>query len=496
VRAPSNCGLSLSATLRREQTLQELMRLGAELGTWREHRMQADCDPAGNYRGQYETQRETIVAEVRTAIEAVEEETRKLSSATGLPSELYERLARIDRQIIWVRYAWDFYRSRFDQRDDPVLAATLKAADEVSWSCFKPLFSRHGSKRPAAPLPCIDFDYTPSTLLTTQAHVLRREAEDEGESWQRGFETLPVPLLRLPPTVVSAPWNLALIAHEVGHAVFAHVVPGSDFRKTFPDLIEAAVHNAGATTEEMARWRSWSSEIFADCYAVLMMGPWALWPIGQLEYGTASQMSARRPSYPPANVRLYLIAQFAAALGLEAAWEPLGKFGLSEEELMGSSRMTAREAAVAREVAKLSHSELPQRQQSLVEAVRFDIGDFQRGAGGGKAPIEQWRDALLGSSQKADEHELRTSRLVNAGAVRASIELAERAAQADRPDPSDELRAQKLSLDLQKLRQVTLERITACAEAGKRAAIVPDDRRADALARHILQATNDQLLAV
>jgi hypothetical protein len=498
MRAISGYVNGASMTLRREQSLHELERLVVELDTWRDQRIKADCDLAGNYRGQYETQRETIVVEVRNAIEAVREETAKLSTGASPDGQLYERLARIDRQVIWIRYAWGFYRSPFDQRDDPLLKATLKAADEVAWSCFKPLFNQHGVRRPPAPLPCIDFDYAPSTVLTSHAHVLHRELEEDDE-WQKGFKSLPVPLLRLPPTVVSAPWNLTLIAHEVGHAVYADVEPDGGFRKSFPLLIEAGVHHAGASNEDKARWRSWATEIFADCYSVLMLGPWALWSIGQLEYGPASKMSVARRNYPAANVRLYLLAQFAAAAGLKSAWDPLAGLGISEEQLTDPSRMTMQDAAAAREVAKLIKNELPLRQQTLAEAVTFDLADFQTQDGCGRPPVDDWSDALLGKRQKTDEHELRTARLVSAAAVKASMEIAGRTIDASSHDPpaaSEHLtddRIEVVRCNLEKLRDATVKQILASAEAGKRSAKFPMEQRGRTFANHILQATDVQL---
>lgn len=466
-------------SLRKAQTLLESQRLGEELQAWNLRRRNTDCDSSGTYRGQYETQRELITAEVAAALAAVREQASNVSATGAAPGEVYERLARIDRQIIWIRYAWEYYRSRFDQRDDPALAAALKAADEVTWSCFKPVFRRAGVKRPPAPLPCIELDYAPSTLLSTHAHVLARPDDAEDGPLNDFFETLPVPLLRLPPTVVTCPWNLALIAHEAGHAVYPHLTEGGGFPRTFQAWIEEAVSRAGGDRQEQARWGTWATEIFADSYAVLMMGSSAVWVIAQLEFGTESLMNARRRNYPPAAARLNLLAKFAEKVGLTEARSAFESLGLRERIELAMST-TSPEAAIAMEVSRLVEIQLPGQNESLAAAVAFRVSDFESGDVHRASPVEEWSRALLGTSPKSDQTDLRSARLVTAGTVRAACDLA-RGNEGDQP--------QRLFA----LREAALERIARCAEAGTRAAPAVVAPAPGVLARRLLDATNEQL---
>jgi hypothetical protein len=465
----------MSMLLRKAQTLFEAQRLGEELQSWNLRRRDTDCDASGGYRGQYETQRELITAEVAAALAAVREQASNLSAAGASAGEVYERLARIDRQIIWIRYAWDFYRLRFDQRDDPALAAVLKAADEVTWSCFKPAFRKAGVKRPPAPLPCIELDYAPSTLLSTHAHVLERPNDAEEGPLTDFFATLPVPLLRLPPTVVTCPWNLAIIAHEAGHAVYPHVTEGGGFPGALQAWIEAAVSRAGGDSEEQARWGTWAIEIFADSHAVLMMGSGAVWTIAQLEFGTEALMNARRSHYPSARVRLNLLVRFAERAGLINTGSALESLGLRER----IESTSALDAAIAEEVSRLAVIQLPGQRESLAEAVAFRVSDFESGDAQRASPVEEWSRALLGIRPKSDETELRSARLVTAGAVRAACDLARKG-----EDDRSELAA---------LCKAAVERIARCAEAGKRAAPAAPRPAAGGLARRLLDATDEQL---
>lgn len=482
MQASDSRGVGISSTLRRAQTLRELARLEDELIAWDRHRHLTDCDGAGVYRGQFETQREAVVTEVKGAIAAVREEVSRLSSASLSPMELYPRLARSDRQVIWIRQAWDFYRSRFDQRDAPELAATLKAADEVSWSCFKPLFRKGADRRPPAPLPCIEPDYTPSTLLSTHAHVLARPGDATAGPLQGYFDTLPVPLLRLPPSVVTCPWNLVLIGHEVGHVVYAQINPNGSFPDEFRSSVAAAARRAGGDEAVSQHWSRWAAEIFADCYAVLMMGPWSIWALGQLELGSAAQMAAPRPFYPPATLRLILLAQMATRLGLGQLAGVLGALGMESADTAALLPDQRLQVAIASEVSQLAAAVLPGRRATLAQAVAFRLSDFQAGAESPKGMVAEWSEALLGEREKVDENDLRTARLVAAGVAQAAFTLGGLAS----PDGAERL---------EPLRSAALQRIAACGEAGTRSAVsVAAPLSGVGLARRLLDATDDDLL--
>jgi hypothetical protein len=137
--------------MRREQTLRELDRLCAELECWRARRVDDDTDPNGQYRGQYETQLSAIVDEVKGAAGILGTEIQKVSLAQDI-GNVYAACETNDRRIVWLWRAWEFFRRKFDQRDDPALRAVLRAA-EPHWGagCRLPWLRRPtGGRRSAS----------------------------------------------------------------------------------------------------------------------------------------------------------------------------------------------------------------------------------------------------------------------------------------------------------------------------------------------------------
>jgi hypothetical protein len=470
-------GIGSPPTLRRAQTQQELQRFADELDTW------ADARAAADQKGQHKTQLAAIVTEVQGALDMVRERLAALGSGTAA-GELYTRLARIDRQIIWIRYAWDFFRSRFDQRDDARLGPALRAADEVSWSCFKPAFQGKQS-RPPAPLPYIDLDYSPSTLLSTHAHRLDRLDRVDNQALKNFFAQLPVPLLGLPPTIVTSPWLLALVGHEMGHAVMSFVDGAG--KDAFAERIAAAVTAAGGAEADRMRWSAWAPELFADWYGLLMMGAAGAWSLGQLEFGEPAQMSANRERYPPALVRLLVLARMAGQIGFRDAASIFAPFGIEAAQLTATAA-NGIDGKIAEEIAKLVRRDAQGPAAALATQVEFRANDFDADAGGALAPVDKWAQVLRGKIDRPVENELRSARLVTAGAVKAALGI-----QDEKIDETkeDQLAARDSKLDA--LRATSLERIAASSEKGTRAAPLQPKPLHQPLARVLLDLPDDEL---
>src|ERR1019366_8785824 len=232
--------------LRINQSLCELTRLRAALKKWREDRKAADRHESGEYRGQYQTQIGVIADEVGAAAGVIEDGLAQLTKGSGdrTVAAVYQECARTDRKIIWLWRAWDFFREKFDQRDLPVIGPAVRAADEVLWSCYKPFYKGMGMPLPPAPLPYVEFTYTPVAVKPDQvSHVEKEEEIDEGPL-QKFFARLPLPLLQLPPTAVSTPWAHVLIGHEAGHFIQGSIPANEDFRKVFREQVGVAAESA------------------------------------------------------------------------------------------------------------------------------------------------------------------------------------------------------------------------------------------------------------
>ena len=295
----------------------EWRRLKRELDAWRARRMRADA--LGQHRSQLDaayTLVDRVLAELRVA----------MASLSGTGGAVAEQARVHDRRLAWLRRLWDFFRERFDQRDDPALAAVLTAADEVVWSChrepFAALVSPAGTESGPPPLPYVEPSMTPEVFPNGLVPgALRRDID--APFLRRALDQLPFAVVRVPASCVTAPWWLIHLGHEVGHVVDARLLGYAERA--------AIVQSIGLDARAVDDWTQWSGETFADIYAALMHGQWALWALAAAETHDAAAMVARRDSYPPPIVRLLVMAHACSALGAPltdicadlAAWQVL-----------------------------------------------------------------------------------------------------------------------------------------------------------------------------
>jgi hypothetical protein len=115
---------------RRQQTLYEADRLHDEVDRWVDHRIANDQDATG-YRGRYQTQLDAISSEVTGAVGKVRE--MAAGDVAMRPfGDVFSDYNLHDQRLVWIRYAWSYFRDKLDQRDDSNLRGPLEAADEVS----------------------------------------------------------------------------------------------------------------------------------------------------------------------------------------------------------------------------------------------------------------------------------------------------------------------------------------------------------------------------
>src|SRR5262249_13799819 len=111
-----------------ERTRVELTRLRDDHKAWKTRRRGA----VGAER--YKTQLDAIDKLVERGAVQLEAglDSVDLSRSEGA---IYEACRTFDLRLLWVRRVWQFFREKFDQRDSE-LADTLRAADEIVWSCY------------------------------------------------------------------------------------------------------------------------------------------------------------------------------------------------------------------------------------------------------------------------------------------------------------------------------------------------------------------------
>lgn len=392
------------------QSAAELERLDREISGW--VRLRRDRDRLQQYATSLATLERTLLG----AVGALRAEVLGISPEGPLGA-VHAGCKRLDRQAALVRQVWSWFRANFDQRDDETLAGLLAAADEVVWSCYQEAVEsaelrgiRTGGRWPA-PLPYLD----PSGVVEAVVRGQPPRGLAPGTAHpalQTFLASLPVPVISLPAGCLDAPWWLALIGHEVGH----HLQHDLGLVREIGEAVERA---AADDPDAAARWRLWSQEVFADACAVASMGTAAVTAILQVELDTEPKLLPRRGRYPPAVVRLALLAEFASQLGLDGTsvldgLDPAALVAPRVGDPLARIRADAR--ADLTQVSKVAAAVLTAPLGGagpLARLFRFNPADHRPGG-----RVTAWAEAMVRGSARP-EQTLRAARDQVAGAVLA-----------------------------------------------------------------------------
>lgn len=446
--------MSLENEVRREETQRELAYLQEALTSWLEHRRTRDRDGRGEYIGRHKTQLQALESTLIGSVTALQSGLADVD-ANQTAGSFYADCRAYDQAAVWLERAWEYYREKFDQRDDERLGPLVRAADEVIWSCYRQVFAQAELRAPtlkqgAVPLAFVEPEYSPAARL---AHRVPPDLRPSARFLQEFLRTLPVPLLRLPPWCVEAPWWLVFVAHEVGH----YVVYDLELLSHFRAAIREAARGQGLTETEQKRWEAWTEEIFADLFAVVMIGPWALWSMIEVEWGPPALMVRRRAAYPAPVVRLKVLAETINALQLDG---DQALRGVSLEQIADTDKTAKRDMLMAKEVAQLVLEPLPHNLGTLAGLGRFDARAFEpSGTVASMAAVLEGRPAVLHTIHPG----LETPRYLVSGALQAWSRLMG-ASKAERRQRRAEL-ADK-----------TIRNVIRNGEPGTRSQMVPDGR--------------------
>lgn len=399
---------------RKDQLQDELGSLRTEFAAWLQGRKDSDS------RKQYMTQLNALEDLISGTLRALQPDLDACEPSLEM-GEFYEECRLLDQRIVWLRRIWQFFKEKFDQRDDERLGPMLQAADEVVWSCYRPLFESskllgRAIESGPAPLPFIEPLYSPEAF---PIELVPGDLKDSliGKDFLRIYlNKLPLPVVRLPPTSILAPWMLVLIGHETGH----HLQHDLGLVGWFREQVERVVRGQGGTADEVARWKSWSQEIFADIFSVLVMGPWAVLAMAELELSTTVVMLTPRTRYPAPAVRLQLLAETAACLGMDGS-AMLQFYGIDLRALLESSSEASRDCAFLRPIISLALGPLPLPDfpLNLAQLLAFRKEEFaERGA------VQRWSAALLDQNEGHSEQTLRAPRLLASATLQAWSHLA------------------------------------------------------------------------
>jgi hypothetical protein len=356
---------------------------------------QSDSSPTfARFVRHFQVLRDTFVAMLDTVADELQKKVRGADAASQYHS------ARVaERSVGVIRQAFRWYITKYEQRQgsnlddaggqghDRSYGRVLLAADEVVRSCWDTPFERCGRTPPTAPLCFLDDSF--------DATATPRRARPNGFPSSDGilgpfFQRLPVPTISLPIGCLDEPWQLAVIAHEVGHHVQFDLDP------TLPATTAAAVATAAGDTLG-TDWARWAPESFADTWSVLMVGGAAGWIVGQLLADGPDELIIAPTTglYPPPLIRLALIGELASALCVDSPGPTAEEiravlespaFAATDED---KRRRHAEHLAVVPRLARvlLDH---PTPAGPVRTASGFDLALL---AGGGTAPT--WGDDLI-----------------------------------------------------------------------------------------------------
>jgi hypothetical protein len=471
--------------VRIEQTRRELDRLRAEIEDWLARRIKAD------ERKQYQTQLNVLGTILTTALSGVQ--TALDGVSPHVTGAVYSTCRLYDRRLVWVRRLWEYFRRKFDQRDDTQLGPVLAAADEVVWSCYAGAFQNAQASLPqltrgSAPLPYIEPRYSPQAIPRAEPPP-DLKSEVDSQFVQDFLAELPIPVVSLPPSCVTAPWWLIYLGHEVGHHVQYDLLPQSQLVGAFGQLLASAVKAEPEGHDKTAqRWEKWKLEIFADVFSVFNMGGWAVWAMTELEMADEPTMFRSKPLYPSSVVRLALMSAVADKLGLDGR---AALRGLNPQTMVTGPPVFDENKHDLRQLAALdlkfvSGMAAAVVKQSLGGAGRFEqLCDWRREDFMDDGAVYHWKEGFSGREPLAPELTLRAARLAVSGALAAWAEVS--------VIEDTEQRAEAQA----KLVEDVLPMIAQSREEGTRAAEPPPptdvEQFGDKLARLLLEAGPETL---
>ena len=419
----------LTNQIRIEQTRSELDYLQREVKVWLDDRRKKDK------LRQYNTQLNVLEQALNGSLGGLRS---KLDSvADNQPSgEVYVICRAYDKRLVLVQRVWTYFRSKFDQRDDPHFKQVLAAADEVVWSCYAEVFknvSFHSQRevtRGPAPLPYIEPQYSPQAIPRDDPPP-DLKSDNNDDLLYKYLKRLPIPIVSLPPVCLEEPWWLIYLGHEVGHHLQYDLMPELGLVDHFGQLLqETASSEPDPKCDSIGaqRWRSWGKEIFADICSVCSMGPWAVRAMVELELADdRTMLKSNKPRYPSSVVRLDLLARVADVLGLEGR-AALGDNVELEKLVNGPPLMDGNRNL--RQIAADDLKMVPKivtivMTKSLADLSRFkdlydwNVSDFSPGG-----RVDNWAQDLRNPANLYPEKSLRAARMLISGAVAAWTEVA------------------------------------------------------------------------
>jgi hypothetical protein len=253
-----------------------------------------------------------------------------LSANLGSDTEVFlASIYNAERLMLSEHRIWEYFRSKFGQRNEKGFRTFLRVADEFAFACYKPVQERVfpdslNVKRKEPPLVFFNGGTSPFSL--SRGKSFQPEAVSDEPLNNKEVEII----TRLPIPLVGIPWNqikhfpdAVVIGHEVGHIV----EDDFDLKDKLKALLAEAITERKAEERHEA-WKSWLGEVFADVYGCLATGPafaGALIDFLARDYGaisTEKKTDKDWGAYPTIYLRGRLVLQTLKSIGFQAEAAP------------------------------------------------------------------------------------------------------------------------------------------------------------------------------
>jgi hypothetical protein len=414
--------LALLRAARRRRSAVELTCLNRAIRNWLALR-EEDRDDDG-LAGKHHTRLRALRDVFRGMFRQLRSGLRALPDDAPDGAKLFEGCRAIDGAVLWLRRLWEYYKDKFDQRGDKRVRGLLLAADEVVWSCHRPVAQQLLPDRPA-PLCFVESYATFSAVEADKSLPFGLVPEGYVTSLQGFIKTLPVPLLGIPPWCVDAPWWLVNLGHEVGHHIQHECGLVDSFKRALQELAATTLPD---DPDAGARWYGWGEEVFADWYAVQTMGGCAGLALSEALWASPARMLKGSGRYPPAVVRLELSARLAErlpspspAIPRERRWAARRSAAKADPGLGAEVETAENDLRVVEEVVKAAPPEAATAGGPLHDLLH----PIAERLAGGRARWHHWANVLRGGGTLSlyEEPTRVAARQVVCGSLTAWVDL-------------------------------------------------------------------------
>jgi hypothetical protein len=301
------------ANRKRIELEQKLNALNIEFMEW------SQISQAGQLLEKHHTQ----VLVVTSGLKGFAEKIRSELERAKQPEEILTAARNLQALILAVRRIWEYFRSKWIQRREDKFQHYLKAADELVWSFYEPVL-RHQCPTPVSPcrreppLVFLNGGLSPFALSRNQmfqAEQVVGQAIPEDRQLQRYLRQLPIPIIGVPWFQICHLPDALVLAHETAHAIESDFALHEELEKRYAVVAPA--------------WKAWQSEVFADLFGCMVMGPPFLGSlidflaIGKAEITSESRLPPDWGDYPTAALRILLCVAALQELGFHSEAERL-----------------------------------------------------------------------------------------------------------------------------------------------------------------------------